>query len=144
MDGLNRKNLIQEVKMDLIQDYDLSAEQFYLSGISVIYNNLLQSLFQSLIGSLTIVFSAIFVMFILLFRSLYMALIAMIPNLLSAASVLGIIGWSGIPLDIMTVTVAAISIGIGVDNTIHYVHRFLKEYEEQKIMMQQLKTVILQ
>ena len=132
MDGLNRKNLIEEVKTDLIQNYALSEEQFYLSGISVIYNNLLQSLFQSLIGSLTIVFSAIFIMFIILFRSLYMALIAMIPNLLSAASVLGIIGWSGIPLDIMTVTVAAISIGIGVDNTIHYVHRFLKEYELQK------------
>ena len=132
MDGLNRKNLIDEVKTDLIQNYQLSEEQFYLSGISVIYNNLLQSLFQSLIGSLTIVFSAIFIMFIILFRSLYMALIAMIPNLLSAASVLGIIGWSGIPLDIMTVTVAAISIGIGVDNTIHYVHRFLKEYDLQK------------
>ena len=132
MDGLNRKNLIDEVKTDLIQNYQLSEEQFYLSGISVIYNNLLQSLFQSLIGSLTIVFSAIFIMFIVLFRSLYMALIAMIPNLLSAASVLGIIGWSGIPLDIMTVTVAAISIGIGVDNTIHYVHRFLKEYDLQK------------
>ena len=132
MDGLNRKNLIDEVKNDLIQNYELSEEQFYLSGISVIYNNLLQSLFQSLIGSLTIVFSAIFIMFIILFRSLYMALIAMIPNLLSASSVLGIIGWSGIPLDIMTVTVAAISIGIGVDNTIHYVHRFLKEYELQK------------
>ncbi len=132
MDGLNRKNLIEEVKKDLIQNYDLSDEQFYLSGISVIYNNLLQSLFQSLIGSLTIVFSAIFIMFIILFRSFYMAIIAMIPNLLSAASVLGIIGWSGIPLDIMTVTVAAISIGIGVDNTIHYVHRFLKEYELQK------------
>ena len=132
MDGLNRKNLIDEVKTDLIQNYQLSEEQFYLSGISVIYNNLLQSLFQSLIGSLTIVFSAIFIMFIILFRSLYMALIAMVPNLLSAASVLGIIGWSGIPLDIMTVTVAAISIGIGVDNTIHYVHRFLKEYDLQK------------
>ena len=132
MDGLNRKNLIDEVKTDLIQNYQLNEEQFYLSGISVIYNNLLQSLFQSLIGSLTIVFSAIFIMFIILFRSLYMALIAMIPNLLSAASVLGIIGWSGIPLDIMTVTVAAISIGIGVDNTIHYVHRFLKEYDLQK------------
>ncbi len=101
MDGLNRKNLIEEVKNDLIQNYDLSEEQFYLSGISVIYNNLLQSLFQSLIGSLTIVFSAIFIMFIILFRSFYMALIAMIPNLLSAASVLGIIGWSGIPLDIL-------------------------------------------
>ncbi len=132
MDGLNRKNLIDEVKTDLIKIYELSEEQFYLSGISVIYNNLLQSLFQSLIGSLTIVFSAIFIMFIILFRSLYMALIAMIPNLLSAASVLGIIGWSGIPLDIMTVTVAAISIGIGVDNTIHYVHRFLREYHLQK------------
>ena len=135
MDGLNRKNLIEEVKNDLIQNYDLGEEQFYLSGISVIYNNLLQSLFQSLIGSLTIVFSAIFIMFIILFRSFYMALIAMIPNLLSAASVLGIIGWSGIPLDIMTVTVAAISIGIGVDNTIHYVHRFLKRIRTSKKLM---------
>ena len=129
MDGLNRKNLIEEVKNDLIKNYELTEDQFYLSGISVIYNNLLQSLFQSLIGSLSIVFVAIFAMFIILFRSLYMAIIAMIPNLLSASSVLGIIGWSGIPIDIMTVTVAAISIGIGVDNTIHYVHRFLKEYE---------------
>ncbi len=132
LDGLNRKNLIEEVKKDLVNDFELSEDQFYLSGISVIYNNLLQSLFQSLIGSLLIVFSAIFLMFIILFRSLYMALIAMIPNLLSAASVLGIIGWSGIPIDIMTVTVAAISIGIGVDNTIHYVHRFLKEYEQEQ------------
>ena len=130
MDGLNRKKLIEEVKNDLIKNYELTEDQFYLSGISVIYNNLLQSLFQSLIGSLSIVFAAIFVMFIILFRSLYMAIIAMIPNLLSASSVLGIIGWSGIPIDIMTVTVAAISIGIGVDNTIHYVHRFLKEYEQ--------------
>ena len=130
MDGLNRKNLIEEVKNDLIKNYELAEDQFYLSGISVIYNNLLQSLFQSLIGSLSIVFAAIFAMFIILFRSLYMAIIAMIPNLLSASSVLGIIGWSGIPIDIMTVTVAAISIGIGVDNTIHYVHRFLKEYEQ--------------
>ena len=132
LDGLNRKNLIEEVKKDLVNNFELNEDQFYLSGISVIYNNLLQSLFQSLIGSLLIVFTAIFLMFIVLFRSFYMALIAMIPNLLSAASVLGIIGWSGIPIDIMTVTVAAISIGIGVDNTIHYVHRFLKEYEQEQ------------
>ena len=132
LDGLNRKNLIEEVKKDLVNNFELNEDQFYLSGISVIYNNLLQSLFQSLIGSLLIVFTAIFLMFIVLFRSFYMALIAMIPNLLSAASVLGIIGWSGIPIDIMTVTVAAISIGIGVDNTIHYVHRFLKEFEQEQ------------
>ena len=144
MDGLNRKNLIEEVKNDLIKNYELTEDQFYLSGISVIYNNLLQSLFQSLIGSLSIVFAAIFAMFIILFRSLYMAIIAMIPNLLSASSVLGIIGWSGIPIDIMTVTVAAISIGIGVDNTIHYVHRFLKEYEQNNNYDLAIKIVTLQ
>ena len=85
LDGLNRKNLIEEVKKDLVNNFELNEDQFYLSGISVIYNNLLQSLFQSLIGSLLIVFTAIFLMFIVLFRSFYMALIAMIPNLLSAA-----------------------------------------------------------
>ena len=131
LDGLSRNNLIKEVKSDLIDKFNLNEDDFYLSGISVIYNNLLQSLFQSLIGSLSIVFVSIFLMFIFLFRSLKIAITSLIPNILSAASVLGIIGWSGIPIDIMTVTVAAIGIGIGVDNTIHYVHRFLKEFEKE-------------
>ena len=131
LDGLSRNNLIKEVKSDLIGKFNLNEDDFYLSGISVIYNNLLQSLFQSLIGSLSIVFISIFLMFIFLFRSLKIAITSLIPNILSAASVLGIIGWSGIPIDIMTVTVAAIGIGIGVDNTIHYVHRFLKEFEKE-------------
>jgi len=131
LDGLSRNNLIKEVKSDLIGKFNLNEDDFYLSGISVIYNNLLQSLFQSLIGSLSIVFVSIFLMFIFLFRSLKIAITSLIPNILSAASVLGIIGWSGIPIDIMTVTVAAIGIGIGVDNTIHYVHRFLKEFEKE-------------
>ncbi|MFL2753065.1 MAG: RND family transporter, partial [Gammaproteobacteria bacterium] len=128
LDGLNRKNLIDEINYDLENKFGLDKEQFRLTGISVIYNNLLQSLFSSLIGSVGIVFIAIFVMFLFLFRSISLALIGMIPNFLAAGFVMGSIGFSGVPLDIMTVTVAAISIGIGVDNTIHYLHRFKREF----------------
>ena len=71
-------------------------------------------------------------MFIVLFRSLKFAVLAIIPNILSAAMVLGLMGVLGIPLDIMTITIAAITIGIAVDDTIHYVHRFQEEYWQDK------------
>jgi len=140
LDGLNRKNLIDEINYDLENKFGLNKEQFRLTGISVIYNNLLQSLFSSLIGSVGIVFIAIFVMFLFLFRSISLALIGMIPNFLAAGFVMGSIGFSGVPLDIMTVTVAAISIGIGVDNTIHYLHRFKREFDLSKDYEECLKN----
>ena len=140
LDGLNRKNLIDEINYDLENKFDLDNQQFRLTGISVIYNNLLQSLFSSLIGSVGIVFIAIFVMFLFLFRSVSLALIGMIPNFLAAGFVMGSIGFSGVPLDIMTVTVAAISIGIGVDNTIHYLHRFKREFDLSKDYEECLKN----
>ena len=93
----------------------------------VLYNNMLQSLYRSQILTIGIVFLAILLMFILLFRSLKLAAIAIIPNLTSAGMVLGFMGWMEIPLDIMTITIAAITIGIAVDDTIHYMHRFLVE-----------------
>ena len=140
LDGLNRKNLIDEINYDLENKFGLDNQQFRLTGISVIYNNLLQSLFSSLIGSVGIVFIAIFVMFLFLFRSVSLALIGMIPNFLAAGFVMGSIGFSGVPLDIMTVTVAAISIGIGVDNTIHYLHRFKREFDLSKDYEECLKN----
>ncbi len=91
---------------------------------------MLQSLFSSQIGTLGVVFVSIMIMFIFLFRSLYLAFIGMIPNLLAASVVLGTMGWMKVPLDIMTITVAAISIGMAVDNTIHYVHRFKLEFKK--------------
>ena len=103
-----------------------------MTGISVIYNNLLQSLFGSLIGSIGIVFTSIFIMFLFLFKSIKLACIGMLPNFLAAGAVIGTIGLTGIPLDVMTVTVAAVSIGMGVDNTIHYIFRFKKEYLKSK------------
>ena len=140
LDGLNRKNLIDEINYDLENKFGLDIQQFRLTGISVIYNNLLQSLFSSLIGSVGIVFIAIFVMFLFLFRSVSLALIGMVPNFLAAGFVMGSIGFSGVPLDIMTVTVAAISIGIGVDNTIHYLHRFKREFDISKDYEECLKN----
>ena len=91
---------------------------------------MLQSLFDSQIGTISIVFSVIFIMFLILFRSFYLSIIGIIPNLLAAGVVLGSMGLMSIPLDIMTITVAAISVGMAVDNTIHYIHRFKAEFKE--------------
>ena len=131
-EGLNRKDLINSVKNDLETKFNISSDKYKLTGISVIYNNLLQSLFGSLIGSIGIVFTSIFIMFLFLFKSIKLACIGMLPNFLAAGAVIGTIGLTGIPLDVMTVTVAAVSIGMGVDNTIHYIFRFKKEFLKSK------------
>ena len=138
-EGLNRKELISSVRYDLENEFNISKDRYKLTGISVIYNNLLQSLFGSLIGSMGIVFLCIFLMFIFLFRSLSLAVIGIIPNFLAAGAVIGTIGLIGIPLDVMTVTVAAVSIGMGVDNTIHYIHRFKKEFAASKNYLESTK-----
>jgi len=114
--------------LGLEQEFGFSGDQVRLSGILVMYNNVLQSLFQSQILTLGVVLFAIMLMFMTLFRSLKIAVICIIPNVIAAAFVLGIMGWLNIPLDIMTITIAAISVGIGVDNTIHYMHRFRREF----------------
>ena len=124
---LKRKELIEQSRQQLL-DLGYSEDQFRLSGMLVLYNNMLQSLYQSQILTLGTVLIVIFLMFLLLFRSTSLAIIAIIPNALSASVVLGLMGWLGIPLDLMTITLAAISIGISVDNTIHYIVRFKREY----------------
>ena len=128
LEGLNRKTFIESIDADLQNVFGLDVNQYSLTGVSVIYSNLLQSLFGSLFGSMSIVFVSIFLMFLILFKSLNLALLGMVPNFLSAGAVIGTIGLLGIPLDVMTVTVAAVSVGMGVDNTIHYIFRFKKEY----------------
>ena len=132
LEGLNRKTFIESIDADLQNVFGLDVNQYSLTGVSVIYSNLLQSLFGSLFGSMSIVFVSIFLMFLILFKSLNLALLGMVPNFLSAGAVIGTIGLLGIPLDVMTVTVAAVSVGMGVDNTIHYIFRFKKEYSASK------------
>jgi predicted RND superfamily exporter protein len=126
--SLRRDELLERIRRDLVERFDLKPEQVHVTGMLVLYNNVLQSLYRSQILTLGFVFLAILVMFLFLFRAPLLALLAMVPNLLAAAAVLGFMGWLGVPLDIMTITIAAIVVGIGVDDSIHYVHRFRHEF----------------
>ncbi|MBL4783630.1 MAG: MMPL family transporter [Porticoccaceae bacterium] len=126
--SLKRGPLLAKIRHDLVNDLGLEDEQIHLTGMVVLYNNMLQSLFQSQILTLGVVFVAIMLMLAALFQNLRLAAIAIVPNMIAAISVLGIMGWLKIPLDMMTITIAAICIGIAVDNSIHYVHRFRDEY----------------
>ena len=125
---LKRNELLQRVERGIEEKFGFSDDQVNVTGVLVLYNNVLQSLYESQILTLGVVMFVIMLMFLLLFRSLAIAMICIIPNAIAAAFVIGIMGWLGIPLDIMTITIAAISVGIGVDNTIHYMHRFRREY----------------
>lgn len=129
-DDLQRQALLSKMETFLTDEMGMSNDQFRFTGMYVLYNNMLQSLFHSQILTMGMVFIAILVMFIILFRSLRVAFIAIIPNLFPAIFVLGSMGWLGIPLDMMTITIAAITIGIAVDHTIHYVHRFKREFAD--------------
>jgi predicted RND superfamily exporter protein len=122
--SLHRNELLKKIRRHLVEHLGLEEGQIHFSGMFVLYNNVLRSLFQSQILTISVVFLVIMVMFMVLFRSLQLAIIAVIPNLVSAGAVLGMMGWLNIPLDIMTITVAAITIGIAVDDSIHYVHRY--------------------
>ncbi len=124
---LKRNELLEEIRTELPQRFDLKPEQVKLTGMFVLYNNVLQSLFSSQIMTIGVVFLVIIGMFVMQFRSLRLALIAIIPNIVSAGAVLGLMGLLNIPLDIMTITIAAITIGIAVDDTIHYIHRYTEE-----------------
>ena len=128
---LQRGALLKKIKNDLTTELGLNESQVKLTGMLVLYNNVLESLLTSQILTIGFVFTAIMIMFIFLFRSIKFALIAIIPSIIASSSVLGLMGLVGIPLDIMTITIAAICIGIGVDHSIHYVHRFREEVIEQ-------------
>ncbi len=136
--SLNRDALLKQIRTDLTGKLGLREENVHLTGLLVLYNNMLQSLFESQILTLGVVVLMLLAMFILLFKSFKLALIALVPNLLAISVVLGFMGWMKIPLDMMTITIAAISIGIAVDNTIHYIYRFKNEF---KISQNYLKTM---
>jgi len=127
---LNRKELVDKISSYLENERGQYGERVHLSGMVVLYNNLLQSLFYSQIQTLGFVFLVIMLTFAMVFRSFKVAFIAIIPNILPAILVLGALGALGIPLDIMTITIAAIAVGISVDDTIHYIYRYQNEWEK--------------
>ena len=127
---LRRKELIEKINSDLKNKLGLNEEQFQIAGVLVLYNNMLQSLFDSQIKTIIYVMLGIAIMFVILFRSLTLSIIGIIPNFIAAVSILGIMGLLKLPLDMMTITIASITIGIAVDNSIHYIYRFREEFKK--------------
>ncbi len=127
-ENLRRNELIKKINKDLKEKLLLKEDEFKLAGVLILFNNLLQSLFKSQILTLGFVMIGIFIMFFILFKNLKISLIGVAPNFIAAFFILGIIGLVGIPLDMMTITIAAITIGIAVDNSIHYIYRFKEEF----------------
>ncbi len=132
LEDLRRNDLINKINFDLEDKLGLRKDEFKLGGVLILFNNLLQSLFKSQILTLGFVMVGIFIMFIILFRNIKLSLIGVVPNFIAAFFILGIIGLAGIPLDMMTITIAAITIGIAVDNSIHYIYRFKEEFSKIK------------
>ncbi|MFP6834408.1 MAG: MMPL family transporter [Porticoccaceae bacterium] len=128
--GLKRAELLAKIKQFAINEVGIAEENIRFTGLLVLYNNMLQSLFKSQIMTIGAVFIGIMLMFLVLFRSLKLSFIAVIPNFLAAAVVLGGMGLLKIPLDMMTITIAAITVGIGVDHSIHYITRFKREFSK--------------
>jgi predicted RND superfamily exporter protein len=139
-ENLRRNDLINKINFDLKNKIGLNESEFKLAGVLILFNNLLQSLFKSQILTLGLVMIGIFSMFIILFRNIKLSLIGVVPNFIAAFFILGIIGLLGIPLDMMTITIAAITIGIAVDNSIHYIYRFKEEFENIKDYNKTLKV----
>ena len=129
-EDLRRNDLIKKINYDLENKLGLSREEFKLAGVLILFNNLLQSLFKSQILTLGVVMAGITLMFLVLFRNVTLSLIGVVPNFMAAFLILGIIGLLEIPLDMMTITIAAITIGIAVDNSIHYIYRFKEEFKK--------------
>ncbi|MDC3308497.1 MMPL family transporter [Candidatus Pelagibacter sp.] len=138
--GLRRNDLINQINYDLENKLNLNKKEFKLAGVLILFNNLLQSLFKSQILTLGLVLAGIFAMFMILFRNFKLSLIGVVPNFIAASFILGIIGLLGIPLDMMTITIAAITIGIAVDNSIHYIYRFKEEFLKNKDYNKTLKV----
>ncbi len=137
---LKRNELIKKINRDLQNEFGLSEDRYKLAGVMILFNNLLQSLFKSQILTLGLVMLGIFGMFVILFKNIKLSLIGVVPNFIVAFFILGIIGMLEIPLDMMTITIAAITIGIAVDNSIHYIYRFKEEFNKINDYKKTLKT----
>ena len=128
--NLNRDELLKKIDKEIKKIINPEYEEYKVSNLLVIYNNMLQSLFDSQIKTIGLVLIILFVMFLFLFKSIKISIIALLANIIPVGVIFGFMGWMNIPLDMMTITIAAISIGIAVDDTIHYIHRFHSEYEQ--------------
>ncbi|MDO8907470.1 MAG: MMPL family transporter [Pseudohongiella sp.] len=128
-EGLNRQQLLDDIRTDLAES-GVDESDYQLTNLFVLYQDIMQQLYTSQILTMGIVFAVLLLTFLVIFRSFRVAIAAIVPNILSTLAILGTMGWLGIPLDLMTITIAAIAMGIAVDDTIHFIHRYLEERKQ--------------
>ena len=124
---LRRNEFLKELKAGLAELTKNDNVNIEVAGMMVLYNNMLQNLLSSQVDTFGLTVAILFVIFCFVFRSIKLATIAIVSNLIPLCTLFGVMGFFGIPLDVMSITIAAISIGIGVDDIIHYIHRFKEE-----------------
>ena len=128
--AFSHDELIGSIESFAVQELGLAPDRIHVTGMAVLFNGMLKNLYDSQQSTLIFVITATFLLFVVLLRSPLLALLGLLPNILAAATVLGFMGFVGIPLDMMTITIAAIIIGIGVDDAIHYLHQFKEELDK--------------
>src|SRR5690606_32930449 len=104
--GLSRAQLLEDIHATLA-DIGVDPSDYTLSNMFVLYQDILQRLFNSQILTLGLVYAVLTLTFLVIFRSFRLAIAAVIPNIIATLAVLGAMGWLGIPLDLMTITIAA-------------------------------------
>lgn len=137
--NLKRDEFIKEIQRDLSTLMKDENVQIRLSGLMLLYNNMLQSLFASQFNTLVFVVATIFLLFVFVFRSVKYAFVGITANVVPLSLVFALMGFSGLPLDLMSITIAAICIGLGVDDSIHYIYNFKKELSANKGVIRAIK-----
>ena len=130
--NLNRKELLKKIQNHLEENLKISNDDFKVTGVFVLFNNQLQSLYKSQIQTLSFSYFGILVALFILFRSWKLSLIASAPDIVASMLILGSLGFLKIPLDMMTITIATIVMGIGTRAGIYYINRFKSEFAIHK------------
>ena len=125
--SFRQQEIIEEVHA-YVRDHPNPHYDVVVTGGVALNASLVGHLIESQIKSFGVALGVIFLMFVLLFRSVRIAAVTLIPNVIPIGIALGLMGWLDIPLNIVTVMIASVAIGIAVDDTIHYTARCITEF----------------
>ena len=137
------RDRINSIDKILQKNFEGTEIDYQITGLGVLYNNLLQSLFSSQIKTLSFVLVSIFLMVSFLFRSLLVGFSVMFIPSISVGVVMSSMSILNIPLDIMTITIASICVGMSVDYAIHFAWRYLKENDEKKTLLSAGRAILI-
>lgn len=122
------------------ETFDGAPVNITMTGVSYLFSLLDERLIQSQIRTFSIAILLVIGILFILFRSVKYGGLAILPNLLPIIFIMGLMGWTGITLNVGTVMVASVALGIAVDDTVHFITRFRKEFEYNRLPIQEATT----